>query len=176
MGRVLEANRKKYIKDEDNNTYILYKCIINMAYIDPNYVISVFNYIKDINRSPSFIKFLEYFENNYLKIYPLKNWNYFDCIENMTNNCCESYNNKLNNSFPKKPSFFKLLYKLREEEDLIMKEHQRLCEGIWSSKRRKLGGSSDEDKIKGLKKNNLNVNEEAIIKEWFICLKKLSCL
>ena len=61
-----------------------------------------------------------------------------------------------------------------------MKEHQRLYEGIWNSKRRKLGGRSDEkdiyvrfyeDKIKDLKNGNPNVNEEAIIKEWFICLK-----
>ena len=51
MGRALEANRKIYIKDEDNNTYILYKCIINLAYIDPNYVIPVFNYIKDSNQT-----------------------------------------------------------------------------------------------------------------------------
>ena len=91
--------------------------------------------------------------------------------------------NKLNNFFPKKPTFFKLLYNLREKEDLIIKEHQRLLEGICSSKRRKLGGRTDEkdiyvrfyeDKIKELKKNNLNVSEETIIKEWFICLKKLS--
>ena len=66
-----------------------------------------------------------------------------------------------------------------------MKEHQRLCEGIWSFKRRKLGGRTDEkdiyvrfyeDKIKDLKNGNPNVNKETIIKEWFICLKKLSCL
>ena len=67
MGFALEANRKKYIKDKDNNSYILYKW-----YIDPNYVIPVFNYIKDINQNPSFKKFLEYFENNYLKNLPLK--------------------------------------------------------------------------------------------------------
>ena len=185
MGRALEANKKKYLKDDDNDLYILYKCIINLAYIDPIYVIPVFNYIKDKNRIPAFKKFLEYFENNYLKIYPLKNWNYFDCIENTTNNCCESYNNKLNSFFPKKPTFFKLLYKLREEEDFIMKEHQRLFEGIWSSKRRKLGGRADEkdiyvrfyeEKIIEIKNVNPNVSEETIIKEWFICLKKLSCL
>ena len=61
-----------------------------------------------------------------------------------------------------------------------MKEHQRLYEGIWSSKRSKLGRRTDEkdifvrfyeDKIKDLKNVNPNVNEEAIIKEWFICLK-----
>ena len=66
-----------------------------------------------------------------------------------------------------------------------MKEHQRLYEGIWSSKRRKLGSRTDEkdiyvrfyeDKVKDLKNANPNVNEETIIKEWFICLKKLNCL
>ena len=43
MGRALEANKKKYLKDDDNDLYILYKCIINLAYIDPIYVIPVFN-------------------------------------------------------------------------------------------------------------------------------------
>ncbi len=64
-----------------------------------------------------------------------------------------------------------------------MKEHQRFYEGIWSSKRLKLSGRADEkdiyvrfyeNKIKDLKNANPNVNEETIIKEWFICLKKLS--
>ena len=45
MGCALEANRKIYIKDKENNTYILYKCIINLAFIDPNYAIPVFTYI-----------------------------------------------------------------------------------------------------------------------------------
>lgn len=69
MGGALEAKRKKYIKDEDNNSYNLYQCLINLVYIDSNYAIPVFNYIKDINQNPSLKK---YFENNYLKIYPLK--------------------------------------------------------------------------------------------------------
>ena len=66
-----------------------------------------------------------------------------------------------------------------------MKEHQRLYEGIWSSKRSKLGDRTDEkdiyvkfyeDKIKNLKNANPNINEETIIKECFVCLKKLSFL
>ena len=51
MELTLKGKRKKYIKDEDNNSYILYKCIINMTYIDPNYVIQIFKYIKDINQT-----------------------------------------------------------------------------------------------------------------------------
>jgi hypothetical protein len=59
-GASIRSKQKKYIKDDNNNSYILYKCIINLAYIDPNYVIPVFNYIKDSNRNPSVKKFFEY--------------------------------------------------------------------------------------------------------------------
>ena len=58
----------------------------------------------------------------------------------------EAYNNKLNNLFNKKPSFFKLKYKLREEEDLKRKEHIRLTTGIWSSKK-KISDRADEKDI-----------------------------
>ena len=37
--------------------------------------------------------------------------------------------------FNKEPTFFKLIYVFREEEDFIIKEHKRLVNGIWSSKK-----------------------------------------
>lgn len=68
--------------------------------------------------------------------YDIGDWNYYENIENTTNNCCESYNNKLNNYFNKKPTFFKTLYILREEESLIHKEYERLINGVWNSKKK----------------------------------------
>ena len=139
MDRALENKAKSYIK-EDKDVYFLYKCIINLPFIEPVYVEDLFNYIKDKNTNDNFNEFLDYFKKNYIEKYWIKNWNYFEGIENIANNCCESYNNKLNNLFNKKPTFFKLLYKLMEEEDLIKKEHIFLTTGIWSSKKKKNRG------------------------------------
>ena len=99
LGRALEVNKKKFIKLEDENENIisLYKCVLNLAFIDDEYVIKVFEHIKHINDNNNFAKFLKYFEDNYIRKFSIKSWNYFENIENTTNNCCESYNNKLNN-------------------------------------------------------------------------------
>ena len=134
MIRSLENKAKIYIH-EDKNLYFLYKCILNLPFIDPNYVEDLFNYIKEKNTNDNFNHFFDYFKDNYIDKYGIKNWNYFENIKNTINNCCEAYNNKLNNLFNKKPTYFELLYKLREEEDLIRKEHIRLTTGIWSSKK-----------------------------------------
>ena len=103
-----------------------------MPFIDPNYVEDLFNKIKEKNTINNFNHFFDYLEDNYIDKYGIKNWNYFENIKNTINNCCEAYNNKLNNLFNKKPTYFgfELLYKLREEEDLIRKEHIRLTTGI----------------------------------------------
>ena len=129
MVRSLENKAKTYI-NEDKALYFLYKYILNLPILNPNYVEDLFNYIKEKNTNDNFNHFFDYFEDNYIDKYGIKNWNYFENIENTTNNCCEAYNNKLNNLFNKKPTYFKLLYKLREEKDLIRKEHIRLTTGI----------------------------------------------
>ena len=152
---------------------MLYKSILNLPFIDPQYVDNVYNLIKEKNKYENFDEFLDYFKDNYINIDQINNWNYFDNIENTTNNCCEAYNNKLNNYFEKKPTFFKLLYILREEEDLIRKEYICLITGIWSSKKKKLSDEKDiivryyEEKINDLKKQN--TDEDMIIEEWYNC-------
>ena len=183
LGRALEVNRKKYIKLEDKNENIisLYKCVLNLAYIDDEYVIKVFDHIKHINDNNNFAQFLKYFEDNYIKKFSIKSWNYFENIENTTNTCCESYNNKLSNYFDKKPTYFKLLYILRKEEDDIIKENYRLKNGIWNSKKKIVFGRADEkdiivrfyeDNINELKQNN--AEEGTIVGEWYKCLKRLA--
>lgn len=183
FGRALEVNKKKYIKleDEENDEVnILYRCIRNLPFIDPDYVIKIFKYIKEKNVNSNFDKFLKYFEDYYIRRINLREWNYFDVIEHTTNNCCESYNNKINNYFNKKPTFFKLLYILRNEEDEIIKEYERVSSGIWNSKRKIVYGRTDEkdilvrfyeDKINEMKEYHMN--EDEIIGEWFKCLKRL---
>ena len=89
----------------------------------------MWNYIND-NQIYNFKKYLNYFENNYIKKYKISEWDYYSNIEQTTNNCCELYNNKLNNMFNKMPIFFKLIYAFREKEDFIIKEHKRLVNNI----------------------------------------------
>ena len=81
----------------------------------------MFKYIKEKNTNDNFDKFLKYLEDNYIRKLNISEWKYFNNIENTTNNYCESYNNKINHYFNKKPTFFKLLYILRNEEDEIIK-------------------------------------------------------
>ena len=68
------------------------------------------NLLKKKKDNEHFQLFLKYFEDNYLKKYEINYWNYYNNIENTTNNFCESHNNKLNNYFQK----MTFLYVLRE--------------------------------------------------------------
>lgn len=128
-----------------------------------------------------FLDFLKYFYKTYILKYPIYEWNYFNKIEDITNNYCESYNNYLNGYFNKKPSFFKLLFILREEENFILKEEEKLLTGLWSQKFKKSRGRTDEidvfvcyyrDKINEMKTQNATKNK--IIQVWFKCLNKIS--
>ena len=71
MDRALENKSKNYIKD-DNETYMLYKSILNLPFIDPQYVDNVYNIIKEKNHNENFAKFLEYFKDNYINKYQIK--------------------------------------------------------------------------------------------------------
>ena len=91
--------------------------------------------IKTKTNNERFLEFLNYFYKTYILNYPINDWNYFNKIEDTTNNSCESYNNHLNGYFNKKPpSFFKLLFILREEENFIIEEEEKLLTGLWSQK------------------------------------------
>ena len=182
--RNLEFNKnKKCYKDvnENKDIFILYKCITKLPFIDPVYLEDLFLLIKTKTNNERFLEFLKYFYKTYILKYPINDWNYFNKIEDTTNNCCESYNNYLNGYFNKKPSFFKLLFILREEENFILKEEAKLLTGLWSPKFKKLGGRTDEidiyvsyykDKINEMKLQNDTKND--IIQEWYKCLNKIS--
>ncbi|KAG4089292.1 hypothetical protein H8356DRAFT_1432006 [Neocallimastix lanati (nom. inval.)] len=66
--------------------------------------------------------------------YNVNNWNYYENIEHFTNNASESYNSYLNNIFPNKPLFYKLIYILKEEENLSYNDYQRRTKGTWKKK------------------------------------------
>jgi len=82
----------------DDKLYALYKCLTNLPFINSEYIFELFNFIKSKSENNEHFKdYLKYFKDNYLIKYDVGEWNYYDNIENTTNNCCESYHNKLNN-------------------------------------------------------------------------------
>ncbi|KAL6595288.1 hypothetical protein U3516DRAFT_804248 [Neocallimastix sp. 'constans'] len=66
--------------------------------------------------------------------------------EHLTNNASESYNSYLNNIFPNKPLFYRLIYILKEEENLSYNDYQRRTKGNWK-KKQKIFSATDEIKI-----------------------------
>ena len=88
--------------EEDDDLLILYNMINNLYLCHPDYVKIVFDKIKENSDNENFDKFLKYFDDNYIKIYKINNWNYYNNFRHITNNACESYNAKINNFFSKK--------------------------------------------------------------------------
>ncbi len=76
-----------------------------MAFVDPHYTNKLFDVINKKNINENFKKFLSYFKDTFIIKYDHHSLNYFESVENTTNNCCKSYNNKINNYFNKKPIF-----------------------------------------------------------------------
>ena len=68
----MENKAKTYI-NEDKDLYFLYKYILNLPFIDPNYVEDLFNKIKEKNAGDNFNHFFDYFEDNYIDKYGTKN-------------------------------------------------------------------------------------------------------
>ncbi|KAG4091126.1 hypothetical protein H8356DRAFT_1295278 [Neocallimastix lanati (nom. inval.)] len=80
-------------------------------------------------------------QKNILCYHEVKNNN-----DHLTNNASESYNSYLNNIFPNKPLFYKLIYILKEEEKLSYNDYQRRTKGNWK-KKQKIFSATDEIKI-----------------------------
>ncbi|KAL6589002.1 hypothetical protein U3516DRAFT_772832 [Neocallimastix sp. 'constans'] len=58
--------------------------------------------------------------------------------KHLTNNASESYNSYLNNIFPNKPLFYKLIYILKEEENLSYNDYQRRTKGTRKKKKQNI--------------------------------------
>ena len=97
----------------------------------------MFYKIRDNSDNENFDNFLKYFEDYYIKMYNIKNWNYFNNFRHITNNACESYNAKINNLFQKKPTYFKLIYELRLEEANIIINYKKRNAGLLGSNNRR---------------------------------------
>ena len=167
----------------NNDVYIYYKAISNLPFINPNYIFDIYIIIKRIcqkKKYNNFLQFLEYFNKNYLLKYNVNNWNYYENIEHLTNNASESYNSYLNNIFPNKPLFYKLIYILKEEENLSYNDYQRRNKGNWK-KKQKIFSATDEIKIliENYKSKEINLfyngcNRNELIKLWKECLIDLN--
>ena len=103
-------------------------------------------------------------------------------IEHLTNNASESYNSYLNNIFPNKPLFFKLIYILKEEENLSYNDYQRRTKGTFK-KKQKIFSASNEIKIliENYKSKEINLfyngcNRNESVKLWKDCLIDLTIL
>ncbi|KAL6621109.1 hypothetical protein U3516DRAFT_796114 [Neocallimastix sp. 'constans'] len=157
--------------------------ISNLPFINPNYIFDIYTIIKRIcqkKKYNNFLQFLEYFNKNYLLMYNVNNWNYYENIEHLTNNASESYNSYLNNIFPNKPLFYKLIYILKEEENLSYNDYQRRTKGNWK-KKQKIFSATDEIKIliENYKSKEINLfyngcNRNELIKLWKECLIDLN--
>ena len=155
--------------------------MVNNLYLcHPDYVKIVFNKIKEKSTNENFDKFLKYFEENYIKIYQINNWNYYNDYRHVTNNACESYNAKINNFFQKKPTYFKQLYELRLEEDDIINNYKKRNAGLLGSNNRRTTKlvnflNSVQDKIKEINSlpNNNNNDRRKIELAWYDFVKSL---
>ncbi|ORX52493.1 hypothetical protein BCR32DRAFT_251807 [Anaeromyces robustus] len=117
----------------------------------------VWHYKKSLEKQKNILCFNEVDNNNDVYVYykaisnlPFINPEYifdiyFKIKKHITNNASESFNNYLNNLFPKKPSFFKLIYILKKEESLSYNDYERRINGIWR-KKQKIIRKTDEIK------------------------------
>jgi len=185
--RALEAKFNKLINNEvecNINLYIDYKYISNFPFINPEYIYDIYNKIKSKcheHNYVQFLEFLEYYKNTYLIDYKIKYWNYYNNIRHITNNASESYNNHLNKLFPNKPTFFRLINVLREQEFLSNADYEKRIIGYWGKKPRKIVRTDEINAIVKYYKNleilekRKNENDRnKIIDLWLKCLNDLN--
>ncbi|KAG4083065.1 hypothetical protein H8356DRAFT_1437221 [Neocallimastix lanati (nom. inval.)] len=137
----------------------------------------VWHYKRSLEKQKNILCYHEVKNNN---DYNVSNWNYYENIEHLTNNASESYNSYLNNIFPNKPLFYKLIYILKEEENLSYNDYQRRTKGNWK-KKQKIFSATDEIKIliENYKSKEINLfyngcNRNELIKLWKECLIDLN--
>ncbi|KAG4086980.1 hypothetical protein H8356DRAFT_1434023 [Neocallimastix lanati (nom. inval.)] len=137
----------------------------------------VWHYKRSLEKQKNILCYHEVKNNN---DYNVNNWNYYENIEHLANNASESYNSYLNNIFPNKPLFYKLIYILKEEENLSYNDYQRRTKGNWK-KKQKIFSATDEIKIliENYKSKEINLfyngcNRNELIKLWKECLIDLN--
>ena len=180
--RNIEINRKKIYGDINNQNQIslnILKRIKTLCYIDPKYVRKVFDMILDDaeNSNEDDIQFVKiYFKKNYIDKFNYNDWNYYKCYDHRTNNSCESYNHVLNSKFSSKPTFWKFISILKQEEYNLNIELENIKNG--NIKYKKRGVKSFESvckkyyddydlKISNILNSDSNNKEDQIIMLWY---------
>ena len=140
--RNIELNRNKIYGSKENQTeesLKILKRIQTLCYIDPNYVNECFVLIsEDAEIDEKDNKFVnEYFKKTYLEKYNIKDWNYYKIFDHRTNNACESYHHVLNSKFSKKPTFWKFLNEIRNEENNLLIEVNSMKNGNFFRKKKR---------------------------------------
>ena len=181
--RALETNLCNEIK-YGTDLYEEYKAISNFPFINPEYIAEVFFKIKNECKGKQFfdqfLKFLKYFQDTYIIKYKINEWNYYNCIEHITNNSSESFNNYLNRLIPSNPNFYIFVGLIREEENVSFVKYNSKNKSNPNKKKKIL---SKTEKINNLiekckimesdliKKEN---NRNDIVDLWYECLKQLN--
>ncbi|KAG4101166.1 hypothetical protein H8356DRAFT_1422047 [Neocallimastix lanati (nom. inval.)] len=154
-------------------TTINFHCDFEQVFPNINIKYCVWHYKRSLEKQKNILCYHEVKNNN---DYNVNNWNYYENIEHLTNNASESYNSYLNIIFPNKPLFYKLIYILKEEENLSYNDYQRITKGTWK-KKQKIFSATDEIKIliENYKSKEINLfyngcNRNELVKLWKECL------
>ena len=76
----LELNKNKICLNDINkndNLFVLYRILSNLYICDPNFVVDVFQLIKEKSDKPAFGEYLKYFEEQYIHRYGISSWNFY---------------------------------------------------------------------------------------------------
>ena len=115
------------ISNDFNNSKEAKKLFLMLKYlcfVEPKYVKIIYTEILEkVHIEEFMLPFVEYFNMNFIEGRNIDTWNYCGMYTNRTNNCCEGYNTRLNGYFNSKPNIYKLLFKLKDEEELIYKNY-----------------------------------------------------
>jgi len=135
---------------------------------------------KERKKSDQFLEFLKYFQDTYFIKYKINEWNYYNCIEHITNNASGSFNNYLNRLIPSNPYFYIFVGLIREEENVSFVKYNNK-NGSNPNKKKKI--LIKIEKINNLIENYKILESDLIKKEnnrndfidlWYECLKKLN--
>ena len=142
--RNIEIKRKKIYGDKLNqnqDSLNIVKRIKTLPYIDPNYVKPVLDIISldAINAREEDNKFVnEYFKKTYIKTYDINDYNYYKIYDHRTNNACMSYNHILNSKFNRKPTIWKFINIIRNEENNLRIEINNIKKYIMFKRKKRL--------------------------------------
>ena len=184
--RALENKKNSLCKSDisnNDNLFILYKAICNLYLCDPEYIVKVFKIIRQKSNNINFNKFLDYYEEEYFKVFNISNWNYYRNYRHITNNACEANNSKINKLFDGGPSFFKLVYELRVEESSIITNYNKRIAGLIGHELRR--NIKVEEQLRSLESTIEEINDMPSVSnfeknlvawKWFDCLSKFRYL